>query len=314
MRNKMKASRLAVCYAICMLLLLLLPLYKADCQNYAEYSVQINSDGSALWKVTNFSDVNATVDTFQDFQQRTFNLVNSAASLTHREMSVDENSLQINTTISSDSKITEYSFTWLNFSIIQGNKIIFGDVFQVNNFFSQLYGDAALQISYPSTFTVKSVTPPPYERDDSAKTLSWARTQDLVDSKSSVVLTSALSNGNSNQQWWQQYTIIGTILVAGAALSFVGFYTFKRHKVNRKSETNAILAETPQFESEDEKILKILKSSGGSMRQSDINDKCGFSKAKTSQLLTALEKKGVITRYKKGRDKIVNLNQKVAGD
>ena len=310
----MKARRLAVCYAICMLLLLLLPLYKADCQNYIEYSVQINSDGSALWKVTNFSDVNATVDTFQDFQQRAFNLVNSAASLTHREMSLDENSLQINTTISSDSKVTEYSFTWLNFSIIQGNEIIFGDVFQVNNFFSQLYGDAALQISYPSTFTVKSVTPPPYEQDDSDKTLSWARTQDLVDSESSIVLTSALSNGNSNQHGWQQYTIIGAILVVGAVLSFVGFYTFRRRRINGKSETNAILPETSQFESEDDKILKILKSNGGSMRQSDINDKCRFSKAKTSQLLAALEKKGVITRYKNGRDKIVNLNQKVAGD
>lgn len=310
----MKARRLAVCYAICMLLLLLLPLYKADCQNYIEYSVQINSDGSALWKVTNFSDVNATVDTFQDFQQRAFNLVNSAASLTHREMSLDENSLQINTTISSDSKVTEYSFTWLNFTMLHGNEIIFGDVFQVNNFFSQLYGDAALQISYPSTFTVKSVTPPPYEQDDSDKTLSWARTQDLVDSKSSVVLTNAPTNGNSNQQWWQQYTIIGAILIVGASLSFAGFYTFKRRRINRKPETNAILPETSQFESEDDKILKILKSCGGSMRQSDINDKCGFSKAKTSQLLTALEKKGVITRYKKGRDKIVNLNQKVAGD
>ena len=224
-------------------------------------------------------------------------------------MSVDENSLQINTTISSESKITEYSFTWQNFSVIQGNEIIFGDVFQVNNFFSQLYGDAALQISYPSTFTVKSVTPPPYEQDDSDKTLSWARTQDLVDSKSSVVLTSALSNGNGNQQGWQQYTIIGAILVVGAALSFVGFYTFKRRRINRKPETNAILSETPQFESEDDKILKILKSSGGSMRQSDINEKCGFSKAKTSQLLTSLEKRGVITRYKKGRDKIVNLTE-----
>jgi uncharacterized membrane protein len=47
------------------------------------------------------------------------------------------------------------------------------------------------------------------------------------------------------------------------------------------------------------------------MRQSDINDALKFSKAKTSQLLAALEKKGDITRYKKGRDKIVNLAERV---
>jgi len=305
---------LSICCTICILLLLLLPLYIVDCQNYVEYSVQISSDGSAIWKMTNFADVNATVDTFQDFQQRVVNLVNSAAGVTHREMSVDENSLEINSTISSDSKITEYSFTWLNFSIIKGDEIVFGDVFQVNNFFSQLYGDAALQINYPSTFSVKSVTPTPYTQDDSAKTLSWARTQDLVDGESSIVLTSALSNGSGNQQQLQQYAIIGAIILVGAALSFVGFYTLRRHKVNNKSETHTILAETPQFESEEDKILKILKSSGGSMRQSDIKDNFRFSKAKTSQLLAALEKRGAITRYKNGRDKIVNLNEEVVGD
>jgi uncharacterized membrane protein len=50
------------------------------------------------------------------------------------------------------------------------------------------------------------------------------------------------------------------------------------------------------------------------MRQSDIKDNFRFSKAKTSQLLAALEKRGAITRYKNGRDKIVNLNEEVVGD
>ena len=50
------------------------------------------------------------------------------------------------------------------------------------------------------------------------------------------------------------------------------------------------------------------------MRQSDITRLCRFSKAKTSQLLAALEKKGDITRYKKGRDKIVNLTKTGKGE
>ena len=214
----MKAHRIAVCCAICMLLLLLVPLYRADCQNYVEYSVQINTDGSAVWKIMNFADVNASVHTFQDFQQKVANLVSSAEAVTNREMSVDENSLEINTTISSNSKVTEYSFTWLNFSIVQGDEIIFGDVFGVNNFFSQLYGDAALQVSYPPAFSVKSVSPAPYSQDGSAKTLNWARTQDLTAGETNIVLTSAPSNGNS-----QEFIIIAAILVAGAALSFAAF-------------------------------------------------------------------------------------------
>jgi len=309
MRNKMKARRLAVCYAICLILFFLMPLYSAKGQDYAAYSVQINVDGSALWKITIFSDINASVDTFSDFQNKVTNLVDSASNITNRAMTVDENSLQINTTISSQSKITEYSFLWQNFSVLQGKTILFGDVFQVNGFFTQLYGDDALQVSYPSTFSVKSVSPTPYQRNDLDKTLDWARTQDLVNGKSEIILTGISLNNNSNQP----YLIIAVVAIVGAALSFSGFYIFKRRKALLET-TMVAPPESAELETEEGKILKLLKSSGGNMHQSAIVDQCKFSKAKTSQLLTALEKRGNITRYKKGRDKIVNLTERARSE
>ena len=306
----MSNHRLTACLTICTLLLLLLPLHAAQGQNYFEYNVQIKSDGSAVWTIMQFSSANASVDTWDVFQQKIYDLVDSAASVTHREMAGDENSLQINTTISSESKTTEYTFTWQNFSIVQGGKLSFGDVFQVNNFFGQLYGDAALQLSYPSDFTVKSVSPAPYERHDSTDTLRWSRTQDLVTNKVSVVLVSNSQNGNSPSNDWQQYGIVIAVLAAVVTLSLFGFYMFKRRKVNSAS---AIFAESPLM-SEEDKVLRVLKSSGGSMRQSEITEQCRFSKAKTSQLLAALEKRGSITRYKNGRDKIVTLKERVKGE
>jgi len=53
----------------------------------------------------------------------------------------------------------------------------------------------------------------------------------------------------------------------------------------------------------------VLRSNGGSAYQSTIIEQCKFSKSKTSELLSALEKKGTVRRYKKGRDKIVSLNE-----
>lgn len=305
----MRVYCLIACFVVCMLLLLLLPLHEASCQNYVEYKIQINSYGSAVWIVTQFSNINATIETWQDFQQKIFNLVDSVASATHREMAVDESSLQISTTISSESKTTEYSFLWQNFSVIQGNEIIFGDVFHANNFFSQLFGDASLQVSYPSNFSIKSVSPAPYERDDSAETFVWSRTQDLVNSEPNIILTSTTQTGNNG---WQQYAIIGAVSAVGVALSLLGFYTFKRRKLNGKSAS--VVLDASPIESEEDKVIKILKSSGGSMRQSAIAEQCRFSKAKTSQLLAALERKGNITRYKKGRDKIVNLTERVKSE
>jgi uncharacterized membrane protein len=302
----MSTRRIAIYSAICLtLLLFLIPLYQADCQNYVAYSIQINIDGSALWKITNFSDVNASIDTFGSFQDKVINLIASSANVTHRDMTVDEGSLQINTTISSQSKTTEYMFLWQNFSIVQENQIIFGDVFGVNSFFNKLYGDDALKISYPLTFTVESVIPAPYQRDDSAKTLDWARTQDLVNAKSNIILSRAMSNDNSSQNEWQLYIII---VVVGATLGLVSFYLLKQRKI-KQAKTIVVPKESVEMETEEGKILKLLQSSGGSMRQSVIVEQCRFSKAKTSQLLTVLEKDGYITRYKKGRDKIVNLTE-----
>jgi uncharacterized membrane protein len=305
MRKHMSNNRPTVCLTICTLLLLLLPVNAAQGQNYFEYKVQIKSDGSAAWMITQFSSANATVETWDVFQQSVFDLVDSATSVTHREMTVDENSLQINTTVSSESKTTEYTFTWQNFSIIQGSKLSFGDVFQVNNFFDQLYGDAALQLSYPTDYSVKSVSPIPYERQDSADTLKWSRTQDLVTNSVSVVLISNSQEGNVSINFLQQYGVVFATSVIGVSLFLLGFYAFKHRKTNA---TSTILSDKSPLLSEEDKVMKLLKSSGGSMRQSKITEQCRFSKAKTSQLLAVLEKKGSITRYKNGRDKIVTLN------
>ena len=85
---------------------------------------------------------------------------------------------------------------------------------------------------------------------------------------------------------------------------------FKKRKRNATSD---VPAEFPIM-SEEDKILKLLRSFGGSMRQSEITNKSRFSKAKTSQLLAVLEKKGSITRYKSGRDKIVTLKERVKSE
>jgi uncharacterized membrane protein len=288
----------------------IIPLHFAQGQNYFEYSIQIKSDSSAIWMITQFSSSNVTIESFDVFQQKVFDLVDSAASITNREMTADENSLQINTTISLESKITEYSFVWLNFSIIKGNMLTFGDVFQVNNFFGQLFGDAALQLTYPSDFTINSIFPTPYERKDSADMMKWSRTQDLVTNRVSIVLSNNSQVGNAINNGWEFYAIVVAIISVGTVLSLAGFFMFKRRK-NNASLANTI--ESPIM-SEEEKVLKLLKSFGGRMRQSEITEQSKFSKAKTSQLLTTLEKKGSITRYMSGRDKIVTLKERVKSE
>jgi uncharacterized membrane protein len=309
----MRFRRLFSFCAVSALLLLLLPLYEAHCQSYVEYKIQINSDNSADWTITKVSGIDTDIDV-GGFQQRVITLVGVAADETRREMGIDVDSLQMRDDISweTQSRKTVYAFKWQNFSITENGKVTFGDVFRVKNFFGQLYGDGALQISYPPTYSILSVSPQPDERDDSVQKLKWLGTEYFIDGEHSIILVSKSQSGSSDG--WQQYSIIGAGLAVAVTASLAGVYALRRRKSKAITSETATLTGMPLIESDEEKIIKIIRSSGGKMRQSAITEQCRFSKAKTSQLLAALEQKGVITRYKKGRDKIVTLNERVKGE
>jgi len=300
------ARRLLIVAAF--LTLLVLPICRAQGQNYVEYNVRVNDDGSAAWRIIQVSDINGPLDTWMEFQQKILDLAESAATASQREMELDSDSMQIDTVISGESKNTEYTFIWLNFSTIQNQMITFGDVFRVENFFARLYGDSSLKITYPANFAVNSVSPEPNERDNQTQMLVWYRTQDFLSGNPTIVLTNGNPAENDNTRN-RLLSIAVLVAIAVAGVSVALFFILKRRKSAEKTEAAASPAAS-LVESDEDKIIKIIKSSGGTVRQSVINEQAKFSKAKTSQLLTALEQKGVVMRVKKGRDKIVSLNNK----
>jgi uncharacterized membrane protein len=283
-------------------------------QTYTQYKIQLNSDGSAAWTITQVSGLNGTVDTLTDFQQKVTVLVNAASTQTQRPMSVDIYTIQTSTIITSnDSKTTTHMFTWLNFSKTMNGQLIVGDVFAVSGFFNQLYGDGALQITYSANYTLKSVTPTPDERDDSTQTLQWLGTQFFVAASPSIILVPDKVSANQGQQPYLLVAASVSAVAVGAAVAGWFLLDRRRQKQNGK-KLPAVSTTVPLLETEEEKIIKVLRSRGGSAYQSAITEQTRFSKAKTSQLLTALEAKRVVQRHKRGRDKIVNLKEQPKGE
>ena len=308
-QTSMKSSCL---FAVLAVLLLLSSFNEAYCQDYIEYQIEINGDNSASWSIVQKTDVNAAVDDWEGFQQRIFTLVEGAVSVTNREMAIEPETIQMETIITRETqaKTTEFRFKWLNFSTSEGDEVVFGDIFKVPFFFTGLYGDGRLQINYTVGYSVMEVSPTADTQDNDSRTLVWYRTQDFLNGKPNITLAS--DSSSLGDGWWMQYAIIGLILVGATVASLVGFYLVRRRRLTvRPSE-----ASPGRFtlESDEEKIMSFIRSSGGSVHQSRIVEQFGFSKAKTSQLLTSLEKKGVVARYKRGRDKIVNLIERTAGD
>jgi len=286
---------------------------RAQAQTYiTQYRVQLNIDNSATWSITQVSGVNGTVDTWTGFQDKVIALVDAAAIQTNRQMGIDNNSLQLSTLITeNNSKSTEYDFTWLNFSVTKNGQLVAGDVFDVNNFFDQLYGNGELQINYPANYTLQSVTPKPDQQELTTQTLEWVWTQFFVTEKPSIELETPKTIAANSSLLMSPFVLASVSAVAVVA-AFVAAWSLVMNR-RQKIKEAPVLPTLTLPESEEEKILRVLRSNGGSSFQSAITEQCRFSKAKTSQLLTALEKHGKVRRYKRGRDKIVNLIEQAKG-
>jgi len=286
------------------LIALVVPLVGVSAPTYTGYQVQVNSDGSAAWNITQVTGLTGPTDTLTNFQNRLTVLANSAASQTNRQMGIDNDSLQMSTAeLAGNSMTSQYKFVWLNFSRTRNNNLYVGDVFSVPSFFNQLYGDGSLQIIYPENYSVESVTPAPDQSDPSSQILQWLGTQFFVADKPSIILQPKHSDVEANQP----YLLIVAGLVIPAA-TIVSSLLFAKSRKSRKKK-DAALTTHILFETEEEKVLRFLRSVGGSAYQSAILEQGKFSKTKTSELLSALERKGTVRRVKKGRDKIVSLTE-----
>ncbi|MCD6241116.1 hypothetical protein J7K27_06335 [Candidatus Bathyarchaeota archaeon] len=285
--------------------LLLASIYPAKCQNQVEYNVTLYEDGSALWVIRQVLDINATYDDLYSFQKRISTLIDETQNLTNRKMAVG---LELSVTMHSFEtyKKVEYQFLWINFSQKIDNKLVIGDVFKLSNFFDRLYGNGSLYLTYPAEYELQEVSPECDEQYASLHIIRWISTLSFQKGDPNIVLVPA----SQQKKGWSENPVVYVIIGAAiAALSFFAYFKkvrFKR-KYEKEREREHIIPRQP--ETDEEKILRLLRMAGGRMAQRSLVEQSGFSKAKISQILATLEAKGVISRVKKGRSKIVILEE-----
>jgi uncharacterized membrane protein len=291
-------------------LFLLVPCGIVYSQSSIEYTIQIENDGSAAWTITQTgTQIQSSIDSLIQLRSRVVSLIEAAQNITQRAMVADENEFSLSSNFSGSYVTVEYRFYWQNFSKIENTNIIIGDVFQVKSFFDQLYGDGQVYMTYPTEYTVQEASPVPYERNDSLHTLRWLGTTDFVAGQSTITLEEQPPTSGFINTTGQNVIIIASLIVLAAGSS-TGLYVFRRRK-RKKAKQLEISQQTtfPEIENDEDKIVNLLKSSTKGLYQSAIAEQFRFSRAKTSQLLTALENKGIVKRQKRGREKIVVLVQ-----
>lgn len=281
-------------------------LYPVHGQNGVEYIIQAGADGSASWLITQSgTDIRVSPDNLTQFQNNVTSLAKIAENVTGRQMSAQ--AISITSTISGSYVVVQYRFVWLNFGTVEGSKIMIGDIFNVSDLFLRLQGDGEVVLNYPSSYEPETVSPPSFSQDDSHQTIRWLGTKNLVGETSRIVLRQKQLDF---LDFMSRNSLLIFAVIAAVAATSSSLYLYKRqNKKERRQLPGPEHSSLSATESDEERIVRLLRSSQGSMRQSTIVEQCRFSKAKTSQLLSALESKSVIRREKKGRDKIVVLTE-----
>ena len=96
------------------------------------------------------------------------------------------------------------------------------------------------------------------------------------------------------------------VLVAGAVVAWhrrnersESVQKTDRDSVSRRAVETAVLTN-------EERVLRLLESNGGRMRQSNIVEATEWSKSKVSMLLSEMESEGMISKLRVGRENIIS--------
>jgi uncharacterized membrane protein len=237
------------------------------------------------------------------FTNDTLYMVSRASEITNRSMTAQDFNVSayLLQTVTGSSGIIEYKFTWKGFAFEDEGQIQMGDVFEVG---LVLLEKDELSIRYPKGYEITHTEPDPDLVMNPERRLVWLGPR-LFATGTPAVACASVRRFPLDQQ------II--VLTIGAAASGVGVFAFLYHRSSRKKkedELPRVSLTLLEAETDEDKILNLLQTKGGYLRQSMVAEELGFSKSKASEILSSMERKGLIKRHKKGREKIVILSKR----
>lgn len=272
------------------------------------YTITIAEDGAASWHVeyrtlladdedsaafdSYAKDVPSTyLPQFQDLMQSS---AAQAAAATSRPMEISDftGDAVVQTTPTGRYGMVYYSFSWKKFAKT-GTVLTIGDAFAGGLYLAK---DNTLIIRYPADYTVSVAEPAPDQVRDG---LIWygqrsfgAGEPRLVFEKSGMSLLTAVLGA-------------GLVVIMIAVLAVI---IAKRHRTasSQQDEVPVGLSEA-ELISLEEKIIQLLKTSGGEQYQSEIVKNLGLPKSTVSATLNDLHQRGIIQKVKKGRENLIRL-------
>lgn len=276
--------------------------------------IDVRTDGSAQWtvQIRTRLDTEESVENYERFQaefrknqsnlfgpfrNRIERIVGQAANVTGRPMAARNFSAA--TSIQAVPRrwgVVTFSFTWEEFAQRQGDELVVGDAFDSGFFIAE---NDSLQISGPDGHGVADVRPDSGERQDG--TVTWTGRRDFTDNRPHVRFAPGAGDTGADASG------VGLLPLVGGALLLTVVAGGVAYLVSRNGEDPAATEAAPV--TDDERVVQILESNGGRMKQNDIVAAVDWSKSKVSRLTGKLVEDGVVRKTQIGRENVVELGR-----
>jgi uncharacterized membrane protein len=272
------------------------------------YTITLKDDGTANWHVEYRTLLISDYDMmafdsyiknvsfiylpqFQDLMQRS---AAQAAAATSRPMEITDfaGDAVIQTAPTGRYGVVYYSFSWKNFAKT-GTNLAIGDAFAGGLYLAK---DNTLVIRYPSGYTVSVAEPAPDQERDG---LIWYGQRSFGAGEPRLIFE------KPGFPWLP--LLLGGFFILIVIGGLYGVILKRRHSEPDEPEVAAVPLSDADLISLEERIIQLLKTSGGEQYQSDIVKNLGLPKSTVSATLNDLHKRGIIQKVKRGRENLIRL-------
>ncbi|WP_336360271.1 helix-turn-helix transcriptional regulator [Haladaptatus sp. ZSTT2] len=267
------------------------------------------------------SDVGFSVDIFKRASK-------AASEHTGREMAI-EGVARSHSVENQTGRLT-LIFTWTNFATVSDDNYRVGDAFNTSSgtWLPELRADQQLVMLPPEAFAVSSA--PIGFRNE---TLRWEGPVTFTAEDLEVTYRPADVDTQTPGPERNDFALVGLGVLALAVLALAVYMWYVRREDDPPAPTASAnggdsdletVETTPDDEpatepvepdedvdldllSDEERVERLLRAEGGRMKQATIVKETGWSNAKVSQLLSAMDEDGQIEKLRIGRENLISL-------
>lgn len=211
--------------------------------------------------------------------------------------------------------IVEMSFVWTNATVRENGRIVLGDVFEGGLYLAEgqslvvMAGDN-LQFVSVSPMESAVMSNSTLNRSES---VTWTGEMQFADRRPRATFALADDQGGLPADLtWMMVGLLVALLGVGAALLWRQVGTVSRTgpgDTERTDRTEESTISDEELLSDEARVEQLLADHGNRMKQVDIVEATGWSKAKVSTLLSDMAEQGKISKLRIGRENIITLER-----